>query len=55
MIAEYLILKTDEALYWKLANVFPLSKRFDYRVLLAAVFDLGLFLNLVRTVYRIFG
>ena len=31
MIAEYLILKNDERLYWNLANVLPLeTTRFDY-------------------------
>jgi len=54
MIAEYLILKNDERLYWRVANVLPLgSRRFDYRLLLITVFDLTLLLNLFWTVYRI--
>ena len=52
MIAEYLILKNDERLYWNLANVLPLgTTRLDYRLLLAAVFDVTLLLNLLWTVY----
>jgi hypothetical protein len=54
MIAEYLILKNDERLYWNLANVLPLeTTRFDYRLLLALAFDVTLLVNLLWTVYRI--
>jgi hypothetical protein len=53
MIAEYLILKNDERLYWNLANVLPLeTTRFDYRLLLALAFDVTLLVNLLWTVYR---
>ncbi len=53
MIAEYLILKNDERLYWNLANVLPLeTTRFDYRVLLALAFDVTLLVNLLWTVYE---
>jgi hypothetical protein len=48
MIAEYLILKSDEAFYWNTANVFPLkSKTFDFRLCLVAMLDLALLLKLV--------
>jgi len=48
MIAEYLILKNDEALYWKTANVFPAKRKiFDFRVCLVAMLDLALLLKLV--------
>jgi hypothetical protein len=54
MIAEYLILKNDEALYWKVANVFPLEgEPVDSRLFLIAMFDLALLLNLLRIVYGI--
>ena len=54
MIAEYLILKNDERLYWKVANVLPLEyTRFDSRLCLMMMLDFGLFLNLLWTVYRI--
>jgi hypothetical protein len=53
MIAEYLILRNDERLYWNLANVLPLeTRRLDYRLVLAAAFDLTLLVNLAWTVYR---
>jgi len=53
MIAEYLILKNDERLYWNLANVLPLeTTRFDYRLLLALALDVTLLVNLLWTVYR---
>jgi hypothetical protein len=53
MIAEYLILKNDERLYWKVANVLPLeTRRFDYRLLLIISFDVTLLANLLWTVYR---
>jgi hypothetical protein len=53
MIAEYLILKNDERLYWKVANVLPLeTRRFDYRLLLILAFDVTLLANLLWTVYR---
>jgi len=53
MIAEYLILKNDERLYWNLANVLPLeTTRFDYRLLLALAFDVTLLVNLLWTIYR---
>ena len=48
MIAEYLILKNDEALYWNTANVFPAkTKVFDSRLFLVVMLDLALFLKLV--------
>ena len=54
MIAEYLILKNDEALYWKIANVFPLEcNTFDSRLFLIVMLDLGMLLNLLRIVYQI--
>jgi len=54
MIAEYLILKNDERLYWRIANVLPLeNERFDSRFLLLTVFDLILLLNFAWTVYRV--
>jgi hypothetical protein len=53
MIAEYLILKNDERLYWKVANVLPLeTRRFDYRLLLMLAFDATLLANLFWIVYR---
>ena len=53
MIAEYLILKNDERLYWNLANVLPLeTSRFDYQLVLALAFDVTLLVNLVWTIYR---
>jgi hypothetical protein len=50
MIAEYLILKCDERLYWNTANVFPVrSEVFDPATLTVLVLDLALLLNLVLT------
>jgi hypothetical protein len=44
VIAEYLILKNDERLYWRVANVLPLHyKRVDPRLLLILMLDLALF------------
>ena len=54
MIAEYLILKNDEQLYWRVANVLPLEhKRLDSRLFLMMMLDLTLLLNLLWIVYRI--
>ena len=54
MIAEYLILKNDEALYWKIANVFPLERNAsDSSLLLFMLLDLGLILNLLWIVNQI--
>jgi hypothetical protein len=48
MVAEYLILKSDESLYWNKANVFPAKRAaIDVSVLALIVFDLALLLNLV--------
>ena len=48
MIAEFLILKNDEAFYWNTANVFPVKlKSFDFRLFLVATLNLALFLKLV--------
>jgi hypothetical protein len=47
MAAEYLILKNDERLYWRKANVFPSRRRFDLRLLAIIFFDLALLLNLI--------
>jgi hypothetical protein len=48
MIAEYLILKNNEAFYWNTANVFPAKpKSFDSRLFLMALLNLALFLKLV--------
>jgi hypothetical protein len=50
MVAEYLILKCDEQLYWNTANVFPVrSEIFDPGTLAVLVLDLALLLNLVLT------
>jgi hypothetical protein len=54
MIAEYLILRNDERLYWKVANVLPLEyRRFDLRVLAMAALDVTLLLNLLWLVYQL--
>src|SRR5262249_19318418 len=47
MVAEYLILKNDERLYWTKANIFPVRCRIDLRLLALALFDLALLLNLI--------
>ena len=48
MVAEYLILKCDESLYWNKANVFPVRSRFlEPGTLAMLVFDIALLLNLV--------
>jgi hypothetical protein len=48
MLAEYLILKNDEALYWNKANIFPAKPRFfSLRVLSVAALDLALALKLI--------
>jgi len=53
VIAEYLILKNDEPLYWKVANVLPLHyKRLDSRLLLILMLDLALLGLLVWQVYK---
>jgi hypothetical protein len=50
MVAEYLILKCDERLYWNTANVFPVrSEIFDPGTLAVLVLDIALLLNLVLT------
>jgi hypothetical protein len=54
MIAEYLILRNDERLYWKVANVLPLDyKRFDSRLLVMAGLDVTLLLNFLWLVYQL--
>ena len=48
MIAEYLILKNDEAFYWNTANVFPAKTTIlDSRLFLIATLDFALILKLV--------
>ena len=47
MAAEYLILRNDERLYWTKANIFPIRRSFDVRLLAIIVFDLALLLNLI--------
>jgi hypothetical protein len=47
MAAEYLILKNDERLYWTKANVFPIRRSFDLRLLPIIFFDSALLLNLI--------
>ncbi len=47
MLAEYLILKNDEALYWSKANIFPAKHRlFEPLAVLMAILDLALLLKL---------
>jgi hypothetical protein len=53
MLAEYLILKNDEAFYWKVANVFPTQTKFDFRVVTFLVLDVLLLVDLIWIVYRI--
>ena len=53
VIAEYLILKNDERLYWSVANVLPLHyKRIDSRLLLILMVDLALLGILLWNVYK---
>ena len=47
MVAEYLILSNDERLYWTKANIFPITRTIDFRVVAAAVLDFALLLKLV--------
>jgi hypothetical protein len=48
MIAEYLILNSDEGLYWEKANILPItSRRVGVSLILLIVFNIGLLLNLV--------
>ena len=50
MIAEYLILNSDEGLYWNKANVVPAeSSRLSLSLILLVVMNLALLLNLVTT------
>jgi len=54
MIAEYLILKNDEALYWRKANVLYRSgEEFGIGVLFLIAFDVALLTNLLAEVFRI--
>jgi hypothetical protein len=53
MIAEYLILKSNEALYWNKANVFPAENRiFNLPLLAMTALDLALGLKLVLDYLR---
>jgi hypothetical protein len=54
MIAEYLLLKNDEASYWKVANVFPIQSTLDLRVILFVILDVALFVDLAWIVYKMF-
>jgi hypothetical protein len=47
MLAEYLVLKNDERLYWTKANIFPVKRFFDWRILAIAVVDFALMAKLV--------
>jgi hypothetical protein len=46
MVAEYLILKNDETLYWSTANVFPTKRRrADHLTVPIGLLDIGLLLK----------
>ena len=48
MIAEYLILNSDETVYWNKANILPVkSSSVSLTSILLVVIDLGLLLNLI--------
>jgi hypothetical protein len=47
MLAEYLILKNDERLYWTKANIFPVRRLFDWRVLAVGLLNVALIAKLV--------
>ena len=47
MLAEYLVLKNDERLYWTKANIFPVKRFFDWRILAVGAVDLVLIAKVV--------
>ena len=47
MAAEYLILSNDEQLYWTKANIFPVRRFGDFRLVAVALLDLALLLKLL--------
>ena len=48
MIAEYLLIKNDEDLYWKTANIFSRrGNEFGIAALFLIAFDIALFVNLL--------
>ena len=51
MVAEYILIKSDEKRYWKTANIFSqTSNAFGFAALFYfAVTDIALFVNLLRT------
>lgn len=53
MIAEYLILRNDEMLYWSKANIEPVKSSSAYvPVVLLLVFDLALLIRLILSCIR---
>ena len=51
MVAEYLLIKNNEDLYWKTANIFSRSgNEFSIATLFLIAFDIALFVNLLLEV-----
>jgi hypothetical protein len=51
MVAEYLLIKNAEDVYWKTANIFSRSgNEFGIATLFLIAFDIALFVNLVREI-----
>ncbi|MDP3731166.1 MAG: hypothetical protein Q8R34_01580 [bacterium] len=51
VVAEYLLIKNDENLYWKTANIFSRSgNEFNNAVLFLIAFDFALFANLLLSI-----
>jgi hypothetical protein len=47
MVAEYLLIRNAEDVYWKTANVFPIGFEFNIPTLFLIAFDIALFVNLL--------
>ena len=53
IIAEYVLIRNDEDLYWHTANIFPASwDNRTFAIFLAALFDVMLFVTLVVQLSR---
>lgn len=52
MVAEYLLIKNAEDIYWKTANIFSrCGNEFDLGTMFLAAFDIALCVNLLLTFY----
>jgi len=52
MAAEYLILKNDERLYWNKANIFPVRRSIDLRLVAVSLLNLALLIKLIVDYWR---